>query len=85
MYKDPTGRGGEALMPTPVNSICNLLQEYEAKLSELETTLVQQLHTDRTEIMERLDLQRKVRRGREGEKGRGSGLQEGGREREGGL
>ena len=66
-------------MPTPVNSICNLLQEYEAKLSELETTLAQQLHTDRTEIMERLDLQRKVRRGREGGKGRGSGWQEGGR------
>ena len=56
-------------MPSPVNSICNLLQEYEAKLSELETTLVQQLHTDRTEIMERLDLQRKVRRrGRERER-----------------
>ena len=43
------------------------LQEYEAKLQEMETTLVKQLHTDRTEIMERLDLQRKVRNGgREG-------------------
>ena len=42
------------------------------KLQEMETTLVQQLHTDRTEIMGRLDLQRKVGNGgREGGRGEG--------------
>ena len=38
-----------------------LQQEYEQKLAELELTLVDQLQADRSEIVNRLDQQRRVR------------------------
>lgn len=40
------------------------VKEYESKLGELESALVKQLHTDRTEIIERLDHQKMVCVGR---------------------
>ena len=40
--------------------LCPLLQEYEHKLEDLELTLVEQLKTDRSEIIDRLDQQKRV-------------------------